>query len=110
MYYDPPYYNDRPCGNLCWFCKKSAAKNGNDCSWNRCFEPISGWDAIPVAYPRDRHTAILSQCVIRCPEFDFLDGSGKYDTSDRTWQYLKHDDGTPVYEKIFECLVVTREV
>lgn len=99
MYYDAPIYNDRPIGTLCWFCQRSATTKEQRCSWSDGFEPVSGWDATQTDLHYYSQKECKSFCVYKCPLFLFEDGSGRYETDETSWKFLKYDDGTPVYIK-----------
>ena len=108
MYYEPQIYKDKPQGSLCWFCKKSAAPRDQRCSWSDAFVPVDGWEVIHNLLSNYKRTD-ETYCVVRCPEFDFEDWSGRADPYDWIWRNLKHDDSTQVYENIGH-LIVTAEV
>lgn len=46
---------------LCWDC---ANATNSACSWSAWFEPVEGWQAVPV-----HKTALDSYTVISCPQF-----------------------------------------
>ena len=59
--------------SLCWFCKKATCSG---CSWSDRFEPVRGWEAIPMminqysgAHHKTISKVILSYHVVSCPDF-----------------------------------------
>lgn len=48
---------------LCWSCKKCYGF----CNWSEKFEPVEGWEAIPV---NKTETGVSSYEIISCPEYE----------------------------------------
>lgn len=52
---------------ICWKCKRSCAKESEQCSWARSFRPVEGWVAEPTIC--DKSVGETSFNVRFCPQF-----------------------------------------
>lgn len=71
-YNPPPTCSSRPFGTLCLYCENAVPnpKKGKGCSWSMAFEPVPGWDAVPVVIPaQNKKVDCDSFCVLSCPQF-----------------------------------------
>lgn len=54
--------------SICWHCKRSSAKPGDQCSWTCNFQPVKGWDAVPTICDRHSHGVMSHSYNVRhCP-------------------------------------------
>ena len=64
--------SNRPSGTLCLYCENAVPnpRTGKGCPWSIDFEPVPGWDAIPVVVAAHNKKADCNSfCVISCPRF-----------------------------------------
>lgn len=70
---------------LCWTCEKSGYGNVSECSWERKFEPVDGWDADATIVRHNNSGGVRetdSYNVKRCPGYVKENRNGKKEIAD----------------------------